>query len=140
MHKFALQTIDAVRGTQTFEKLLVDGVAPLDTFENGLEDQNRKSLVKIYAYMNDVANNLLLPKTKFRDVTPQKERVKEYEFKDGNLRVYAISKPGGKIIILGGCKNRQKKDFRTFRSLKAQYLKQESLIIIRNEKGRTIKQ
>lgn len=139
MSKFALQIIDAVHGNQTFEKLLVDGVAPFDTFENGLEAQNRRSLEKIYFYMNEVANNRLLPKTKFRDVTPQKEKVKEYEFKDGDLRVYAISKPGGKIVILGGCKNRQEKDFRTFRSLKAQYLKQETLIIIRNEKGRTIK-
>lgn len=139
MSKFALQIIDAVHGNQTFEKLLVDGVAPFDTFENGLKAQNRRSLEKIYFYMNEVANNRLLPKTKFRDVTPQKEKVKEYEFKDGDLRVYAISKPGGKIVILGGCKNRQEKDFRTFRSLKAQYLKQETLIIIRNEKGRTIK-
>ena len=79
---------------------------------------------KIYFYMNEIANNRTLPKTKFRDVTPQKERIKEYEFKDGNLRVYAISTFGGKIIIMGGYKNRQKKDFSAFRSLKRQYLEQ----------------
>ncbi|MBO4417207.1 MAG: hypothetical protein J5801_03690 [Bacteroidales bacterium] len=74
--------------------------------------------------MNEVANNRTLPKTKFRDVTPAKERVKEYEFKDGNIRIYGISTFGGKIIIMGGYKNRQTKDFRAFRSLKKQYLKQ----------------
>ena len=39
MSKFALQNIEAVQGKQTFEKLLVDGVAPFDTFEQGLEEQ-----------------------------------------------------------------------------------------------------
>ena len=116
--------IGAVKGRQVFQKLLVNGIAPFDEFEKDLEDQDRLSLSKIYFYMNEIANNRTLPKTKFRDVTPPKERVKEYEFKDGNLRVYAISTFGGKIIIMGGYKNRQKKDFSTFRSLKRQYLEQ----------------
>lgn len=71
----------------------------------------------------------------FKDVTPPKALVKEYEFKDGDLRVYGISKFGGKVIIMGGYKNRQKKDYRTFRSLKEQYLCQEK--ITSNETGRT---
>jgi putative component of toxin-antitoxin plasmid stabilization module len=126
MPKFALRIIDAVEGIQTFEKLLVDGIAPFDVFEKELEVQDRRSLEKIYFYMNEVANIRSLPNTKFKDVTPDKASVREYEFKEGNLRVYAIKKPGGKIIILGGYKNRQKKDYRTFRSLKQQYLEQIS--------------
>lgn len=136
MSKFTLRNIDAVQGAQTFEKLLVNGVAPLDVFEEELEAKERNSLSKIYLYMNEVANNRTLPNTKFKDVTPEKETVKEYEFKDGNLRVYGISKFGGKIIILGGYKNRQKKDYRKFRSLKEQYLKQNKKNI-KDEKGRT---
>ncbi|MBQ9387429.1 MAG: hypothetical protein IJU01_02075 [Lachnospiraceae bacterium] len=124
MPNFALRKIDAVRGIQSFEKLIVDGVAPFDTFENNLETKYRRNLQKIYFYMNEVANNKTLPITKFKDVTPKKGSVKEYEFKDGDLRVYGISKFGGKIIILGGYKNQQKKDYRTFRSLKELYLKQ----------------
>jgi len=135
---FALQNIEAVEGIQEFDKLLVDGVAPLDTFEENLEDRDKRSLEKIYLYMNDVANNRSLPKTKFRVLTPKKERVKEYEFKDGNLRVYGISKFGGKIIVLGGYKNRQKKDIVSFRSLKAQYLSQQPVKINNNEKSGTI--
>ena len=139
MPKFALRKIDAVQGNQTFEELLVDGVAPFDTFEDNLEAKDKRSLEKIYFYMNEVANNRTLPNTKFKDVTPKKEKVKEYEFKDGDLRVYGISKFGGKIIILGGYKNRQQKDYRTFRSLKEQYLNQVSENTINNEKGRTSK-
>ncbi len=139
MSKFALQIIEAVEGNQTFEKLLVDGVAPFDTFKNDLETKERRSLEKIYFYMNEVANNRTLPNKKFKDVTPKTEKVKEYEFKDGNLRVYGISKYGGKIIILGGYKNQQKKDYRTFRSLKKQYLNQESNRSNNNEKSRTPK-
>lgn len=139
MSKFALQNIEAVQGKQTFEKLLVDGVAPFDTFEQELEEQNKRSLEKIYFYMNEVANNRTLPNTKFKDVTPEKEKIKEYEFKDGDLRVYGISKFGGKIIIMGGYKNRQKKDYRTFRSLKDQYLSQETNNTTNNETSRTPK-
>ncbi len=139
MSKFALRNIEAVQGNQTFEKLVVDGVAPFDTFENELETKYKRSLEKIYFYMNEVANNRSLPNTKFKDVTPEKESVKEYEFKDGDLRVYGISKFGGKIIILGGYKNQQKKDYRRFRSLKEQYLKQETENTTRNEKSRTPK-
>ena len=98
MARFALKKIDAVQGIQSFEKLLVDGTAPFDSFESGLESKDKRSL---------------------------KQRVKEYEFKDGALRVYAIAKPEGKIIVMGGYKNRQKKDFKKFRSLKERYLEQE---------------
>lgn len=139
MPKFELRNIEAVQGNQSFEKLIVDGIAPFDTFENELETKYVTSLQKIYYYMNEVANNRSLPSTKFKDVTPKKEGVKEYEFKDGDLRVYGISKPGGKIIILGGYKNQQKKDYRRFRSLKKHYLEQESENNTCNEKSRTPK-
>ena len=89
--------------------------------------------------MNEVANIRTLPNTKFKDITPRKENVKEYEFKEGNLRVYAIKKFGGKIIILGGYKNRQKQDLRKFRSLKEQYLNQEIEKTNKDEKSRTPK-
>ena len=138
MSKFGLRRIDAIQGNQTFEKLIVDGDCPFDHFEKNLEAKYRRSLEKIFFYMNEVANNKPLPHTKFKDVTPKKEKVKEYEFKDGDLRVYGISSYGGKIIILGGYKNQQEKDFRSFRSLKKQYL-MESSIIENDEKSRTIK-
>ena len=74
--------------------------------------------------MNRVSNFQSLPKEKFKDVTPRKNNVTEYEFKYGDLRVWAIKIPNGKLVILGGYKNDQKHGFRKFRSLKEQYLKQ----------------
>jgi hypothetical protein len=75
-----------------------------------------------------VANNKLLPKTRFRDITlSKKEMIKEYEFKSRNLRVYAIKSPGGKIILLGGYKSNQKKDIKKFRNIKAEYIKNQKL-------------
>ena len=72
--------------------------------------------------MEYLGNNKSLPKTKFRDVTPKGEKIKEYEFKSKHLRIYAIQKPMGKIIIPGGYKTNQAKDFIKFRSLKRQLL------------------
>ncbi len=74
------------------------------------------------SYMEYAANGSSLTQEKFKDVTPDGELVKEYEFKSKHLRVYAIKKPNGKIIILGGFKNTQKADFKLFRSIKQQYL------------------
>lgn len=73
-------------------------------------------------YVEYVANGNSLPDTKFRDITPSGEKVKECEFKSKHLRVYAIKKENGKIIMLGGLKTTQKEDFKRFRSLKTQYL------------------
>ena len=50
MPKFALKHIDAVQGKQSFEKLLVDGISPFDSFERNLESKDRRSIAKIYYY------------------------------------------------------------------------------------------
>lgn len=73
-------------------------------------------------YVEYAANGNPLPNTKFRDVTPKGGIVKEYEFKSKHLRLYAIKKDNGKIIVLGGLKTTQDADFKRFRSLKSQYL------------------
>ena len=82
--------------------------------------------------MNRVANMESVPETKFKDVTPKREKVKEYEFKYGDLRLYAIKIYEGKLVLLGGFKNQQKKDFGRFRSLKKQFIDS----IQKNEKKR----
>lgn len=77
----------------------------------------------LFSYMEFIANGKTLPYTKFKDITPKKEQEKEYEFKTKHLRVYAIKKKNGKIIIMGGYKNSQKKDISKFRSIKEEYIK-----------------
>lgn len=76
----------------------------------------------LLAIMNRVANLQPVAKDKFRDVTPHRELVKEFKFKYQDLRVLAIKIPDGKLVLLGGYKNQQDKDFSKFRSLKKKYL------------------
>lgn len=122
MPKFALDNIKAVVGKQRFDKLLIDDVAPFDTFENNLEDEYKPEIASIYQIMNDVANLRSLPYSKFHPYSDGSDGYREYEFKTKHLRVYAIEQPGGKIIIFGGTKANQSKDESTFRKIKKQYI------------------
>jgi hypothetical protein len=127
MSKFALKEIESINGKQTFNQLEVNGQKQLDTFETDLSDTTYMSEFKtLLTYMEYIANNKTLPHTKFKDITPKKQKIKEYEFKSKHLRIYAIQQPNGKIIVLGGFKNNQKEDINRFRLLKKQYL--DSLI------------
>jgi hypothetical protein len=122
---FTVRKVDAVRAKQELDELEIDGVGQLMAFEQMLQETDKRFISEfrtLLTYMEYVSNGNSLPETKFRDVTPDGERVKEYEFKSKHLRVYAIKKEGGKLIILGGFKTTQKADFRRFRSLKQQYL------------------
>lgn len=122
MPNFTLKQIEAIRGKQEFYQLVIDGKGQLDIFESILEAKYKSEFKSLLVYMEFIANNCTLPNTKFREITPTKEKVKEYEFKSKHLRIYAIQKMNGKIIILGGYKNAQKKDIKRFRALKKQYL------------------
>ncbi len=132
MLKFTLKNILAVNGKQEFSELVIDAKndseleikGQLTEFEQSLKGTNYEIELKtILAYMSFLSNLNGLPKTKFKDITPDKEEVKEYEFKSKHLRIYCIKKPNGKIVILGGYKNNQPSDIIKFRSLKQQYLK-----------------
>lgn len=127
MPKFALRKIEAIKGTQEFDKLVVDGRCPFDEFEASLEKHYKSEMVGIYRYMQDVADLKLVSEDKFHfyDINKKQRRkdgVREFEFKSKHLRVYGITKPNGKIIITGGTKAKQEKEQNVFRRLKSQYL------------------
>ena len=123
MSKFAIERIKAISCRQEFDQLIIDGAGQLDIFEKDLNDTTYQSEFKtLLTYMEYLGNNRSLPNTKFRDVTPKGEKIKEYEFKSKHLRIYAIQKANGKIVLLGGYKSNQDKDFIKFRSLKKQLL------------------
>jgi hypothetical protein len=126
MSKFALEKIKAIKGKQVFEKLLINDTCQLDDYEKNLEKKYKNELSMIYLYMNEVANLKYPPDAKFKDITPPKEIVKEYEFRTKHLRVYAIKKENGKLIVFGGYKNRQNKNLREFRSIKKMYLEEKN--------------
>ena len=124
MSKFALEKIKTIKGKQSFYDLKVNGVCQFEYFSNEIEEQYKSELITLNARMDLVANLNRLPKTKFRNLTPKKETVKEYEFKTKHLRLYVIHiEKTGKVIVLGGYKNTQKSDIPSFRSLKSQFLK-----------------
>ncbi|GAF02480.1 hypothetical protein [Saccharicrinis fermentans] len=126
MTKFTLNPIEEIDGKQDIYKIQIDDECLFDNFEDEIEKrgQYEEELNSIYSLIEDVANNKLLPKTKFRDISiSKKDTVKEYEFKSKHLRVYPIKASNGKIIIMGGYKNNQKKDIKKFRSIKSEYVK-----------------
>ena len=140
MSKFVIKTVDAIKGKQDFKQLIIlsDNIdtkkvnvekidGQLDIYKKSLEDSYSSSYNRILSIMDAVANNQGVSNTQWKDVTPNKEIVKEYEVKAGDLRVFLIKIPNGKLIILGGYKNQQKSDFKKFRSLKQQYLQSEKL-------------
>lgn len=144
MSKFDLKKITGVKGKQVFYQLTIDDTPDydgaeseeemdkrktgvLDLYEAELEDKYLKDIDMIYAYMNMVANNEQVSGTKYHQLDRDKnDNYPDFEFKHGDLRVYGVKIDGGKIIVLGGYKNNQKKDIRRLRSLKNQYFKSKN--------------
>jgi putative component of toxin-antitoxin plasmid stabilization module len=125
MRKFETEEIEDVKGRISFFSLVIDGANIYDEFKKQItrEGNLAKQLNQIKAIMLQVAELKLLPEKKFKDVTPHGEKVREYEIKTGDLRLYLIHEEHkGRIILLTGRKSTQKSDFPKFRSLKKQYI------------------
>ena len=112
MPKFALKNIEAVKGKQRFDKLVVDGVCLFDQFEEEMKIQYSNEIATLYAYMNEVANLRTLPYEKFHPY--DKNDPRGWEFKTKHLRVYCVEQRGGKIVVLGGQKSKQANDESNF--------------------------
>lgn len=125
MRIFVLEQIDAIIGKQRFDKLIVeeDGFrkCPFDEFENEQKQFFPNEIVQLYAYMNQVANLNALPEEKFHPYDNGDPR--EYEFKTKHLRLYCIEQRGGKIVVYGGTKAKQRNDTSDFRALKDKYIR-----------------
>ena len=104
MRTFATQIIEAVKGKQIFEKLIVNGLCLLDEFEEEIKvnPQYTSEFKTILSYMDFVANGASLPNTKFREIKGDHIKIKRYEFKSKHLRIYAFNQSGGKIVVIGG--------------------------------------
>jgi len=131
MYNFALQKIPEIVGKFSFYKLIVDGKCEFDRFESEIQkDGNlRRELIKLQARMQEVADGSRLPDTKFKDLTPKGETVKEYELKTDHLRLYFIEEAVEKrLIICGGKKSTQDKDIKHFQKVKKEYLIQKNYV------------
>jgi len=124
MHNFALKNIEEIKGKIKIYKLLINGNCAYDDFEKEIETEgNLKSeLTTIVVRLHEIADLKLLPKTKFRDITPKNESNKEYEIKTHHLRVYLFhEKKTGHIVVCGGKKGTQQSDIKYFRKIKKEY-------------------
>ena len=127
MSIFALQVIEEVVGRINIFKLVVNNHCEYDEFETQIENEGSylSELKTIQARLHDIANGLLLPKEKFRNITPRKALVKEYEIKTRHLRVYLFhEEKKGRVIVCGGKKITQTKDIAHFRRIKMKYFNQ----------------
>lgn len=122
MVEYTLKDMEAVKGKQSFDMLVKDGTCLFEEFENNVEAQYKGEIASLYAYMNAVANLQTLPNSHFHPYNRGDATVREFEFKKKHLRAYAIEKPGGKIVVLGGTKANQKNDQATFWKYKQQYI------------------
>ncbi|MEX2232315.1 MAG: hypothetical protein WD824_09150 [Cyclobacteriaceae bacterium] len=124
MPKFALSDIPEVKGLIRFKKLLINDVCQYDQFFDQIRKEGNlsKQLIGLLNNLNQVANLKRLPKEKFRDITPAKDPVKEFEIKKGDLRLYVFKDEAGHIVVIGGKKSTQDEDIGWFRSIKKQYL------------------
>jgi putative component of toxin-antitoxin plasmid stabilization module len=127
MNKFALRSLSAIKGKIPFSMLEIDGNCQFEEFYAQIEhDGNlKKQLATVMSRLDQVANLQRLPQQKFRDITPKKDTVKEFEIKTSDLRIYLI-KEDGHIIILGGKKSTQADDIKKFRSIKQRYLQSKN--------------
>ena len=136
MIRFAIQEIFEVKGTQKFYQLVIlnksggsadklNNAGVWNNYEEALEQKYGGSFRALLAIMDRKSNLLSLKESQFRDITPAKELVKEFEFKYQDLRCYGIKLTNGVLIIHAGFKNQQKTDIIKFRSLKKEYLNSE---------------
>lgn len=124
MTKFAFKQVEELNCFQDIVKLEVDGSCYFDQFQEEIyrsKSQYLSELGMVLQYIERDGNGQRVADKK-KDITPGKARVKEYEYRTKHLRVYAIRRKGGKIIILGGYKNKQKGDIRKCRQIKEQLI------------------
>lgn len=129
MSNFALNQIKEIVGKLKIFKLVINECCEYDEFEKQIkaEASSSRELVTIQTRLHDVAECKLLPKEKFRDITPKNETVKEYEIKTKHLRVYLFhEEKTGRVIVCGGKKTSQQKDMSHFRRVKKEYINQQN--------------
>jgi|WetSurMetagenome_2_1015567.scaffolds.fasta_scaffold260301_1 hypothetical protein len=125
---YSLKRIEEINGTIIFYKLLKGNNCQYDEFwEQCVRDGNYEiELDKISAVIYRIANKMPVQQpNKQKDITPENEEIREYEIRTKNLRIYTIILPKtGNVVVLGGKKNKQKKDIPKFRNIKKEFLKE----------------
>lgn len=118
MSVFRTEIFDLVKNEEyEYYKLSIDGICQFDDFLKKTEKdkQEKKNLMYILSYMENLRSDMLFPKTKFRLIVDNK-RKDLFEFKKKELRVYVLKQKPNIYIVLGGYKRNQKKDIKELKS------------------------
>ncbi|WP_041258095.1 hypothetical protein [Fibrella aestuarina] len=117
MPRFAFEKIEFITGREQVFQLVIDGVKQLDLFEQETGDQYARHYQGILAVLEMAVSGVRLPKEKYHPFNLKKTSLKVFECKRSDLRLYGFQGPDGKVIVLGGFKNRQPADIRRLESL-----------------------
>jgi hypothetical protein len=79
--------------------------------------------------MDSVANLKYIPKNRYRELKGRKksDKIKDFEIKKDDIRIYLFKDLAGNVVIFGGFKNNQVKDIARLRRIKNEFVKQKSI-------------
>ena len=128
MRHFELKKFESIVGKQDFYDLKINGLSQYEEFNKIINTDYlayKTEVFTMFSYMDLVSNLKTLPKTKFREITPKKDNIKEYEIKSKHIRVYLFHvENSGKIVAYWGLKKNQKENIISFRKIKKEYIDQ----------------
>jgi|JTFP01.1.fsa_nt_gb hypothetical protein len=128
MRNFELKKFESIVGKQDFYDLKINGLSQYEEFNKIINTDYlayKTEVFTMFSYMDLVSNLKTLPKTKFREITPKKDNIKEYEIKSKHIRVYLFHvENSGKIVAYWGLKKNQKENIISFRKIKKEYIDQ----------------
>ena len=128
MRNFELKKFESIVGKQDFYDLKINGLSQYEEFNKIINTDYlayKTEVFTMFSYMDLVSNLKTLPKTKFREITPKKDNIKEYEIKSKHIRVYVFHvENSGKIVAYWGLKKNQKENIISFRKIKKEYIDQ----------------
>ena len=124
MSNFAIEYAGLITKRPIY-KLIRDRKCLVDTFLEELKnDINKKRCLSgIYAILEDVGNELLLPEHKFKKLKGHdKLKYKPYEIRYKEFRLYTIfDSETGQLLLIGGDKKSQTKDLNRIEQIIKEY-------------------
>lgn len=124
MPKFDTRLVREIKAREVVEELFVDNIGQLQIFENQLTGTTYEcELADMLIFIQHFANGGS-PGKKVKYLKNPIPGGTEFEFISKHLRLYAIQRPGKKIIVFGGTKKAadSSDNIKTFRLLKERYI------------------
>lgn len=124
MPKFETKIIEEIKAKEIVEELYIDGVGQIELFENQLSGTTYKSeLEDLLIFIQHFANGGT-PGRKVKYLKNPTIGGTEFEFISKHIRLYAIQRPGKKIVLFGGTKKAtdSSDNIKAFRLIKEKFI------------------